>query len=50
MRYPASDKIEIIRTFEGSHLSTKQVKAFSLARLRDLADCYPVLRALISNM
>ena len=50
MRYPASEKIEIIRTVEGSHLSTKQVKAFSLAHLGDLADCYPMLRALISNM
>ena len=24
MRYPASEKLEIIRTVEGSHLSTKQ--------------------------
>ena len=30
--------------------TTKQVKALSLSRLGDLADCYPVLRALISNM
>ena len=30
--------------------TTKQVKVFSLVRLENLADCYPVLRALISNI
>ena len=26
MRYPASEKLEIIRTVEGSHLPTKQTR------------------------
>lgn len=45
MRYPASEKLEIIRIVEGSHLPTKRIQAMlDIPRTRCLTLVRPVHR------